>query len=214
MTQRIVVIDYGMGNLHSVVKALEYVGGEAVTVELSDRAEHILSADRVVFPGQGAARDCMQAMRAHGLIDVIKESARNKPFLGICMGLQALMDWSEENDGTECLGLYPGKVARFRNSPGAERLKIPHMGWNSIRQTRPHPLFDGIAEGAYFYFVHSYYVVPAAPALTVGVTDYGVEFTSAIAHENVFALQCHPEKSAQAGLRLLQNFVNWDGSIR
>ncbi|MGF1642019.1 MAG: imidazole glycerol phosphate synthase subunit HisH [Thiotrichales bacterium] len=214
MTQRIVVIDYGMGNLHSVVKALEYVGGDAVTVELTDCAEHILNADRVVFPGQGAARDCMRAMRDHGLIDVIKESARTKPFLGICMGLQALMSWSEENDGTECLGVYSGKVLRFRNQPGGARLKIPHMGWNSIRQVRAHPLFAGIDDGAFFYFVHSYYVAPDDVTLTVGVTDYGIEFTSVIAHDNVFAMQCHPEKSAQAGLTLLKNFVQWDGGSR
>ncbi len=212
MTQRIAVIDYGMGNLHSVVKALEYVGGRDVAVRLTDNAGDILRADRVVFPGQGAARDCMRAMREHALLDVIKESTQSKPFLGICMGLQALLDWSEENEGTQTLGLFRGTVRRFPGQVGGERLKIPHMGWNSIHQTRPHPLYRGIDDGAYFYFVHSYYVDPADPRLTVGTTRYGLEFTSAIARDNVFAIQCHPEKSAQVGLQLLRNFIGWDGS--
>lgn len=208
----VAVIDYAMGNLHSVVKALEHVTD--APVRLSDDPAVIAGAERVVFPGQGAARDCMRAIDAHGLRDSIVRAAREKPFLGICMGMQVLVEHSEENGGTDCLGLFPGQVRYFgddlRDASG-ERLKVPHMGWNRIHQTRDHPLWEGIDNDSRFYFVHSYYLATESPDLEVGHCSYGREFTCAIARDNVFALQSHPEKSADAGLRLLKNFVNWNG---
>jgi glutamine amidotransferase len=212
MGQVIAVIDYGMGNLRSVSKAIEHVAGPGDRVLVTDDSERILSADRVVFPGQGAARDCMVAIGDHHVRRAVVESARSKPFLGICMGLQVLMEFSEENRGTELLGLFPGRVRRFAaDMPGPDglRLKIPHMGWNQVMPTREHALWEGIEPGSRFYFVHSYYVDPADPALTAASTEYGVGFTSALAHENLFAVQFHPEKSADSGLRLLANFVRW-----
>jgi len=211
MAQKIAVIDYGMGNLRSVSKAIEHVAGDA-EVRVTDDHQYIASADRVVFPGQGAARDCMAAIGDHHLNQAILEAARNKPFFGICMGLQVLMKHSEENHGTELLGLFDGEVKRFDGSmpgDGGLPLKIPHMGWSCVDQKQEHPLWDGIDDGARFYFVHSYRVVPVDPTLIAATTDYGVRFTSAIARDNLFATQFHPEKSADVGLRLLQNFVNW-----
>ncbi|MBI5329447.1 MAG: imidazole glycerol phosphate synthase subunit HisH [Betaproteobacteria bacterium] len=214
MTQRIAVVDYGMGNLHSVAKALEHVAPDA-TVLVTDDAQAIAGADRVVFPGQGAAPDCMKEIAAHGLTEVIREAALNKPFLGICMGLQVLFRHSEEGN-TPCLGLMPGEVRRFpaaqMRDPTGAKLKVPHMGWNNVRQTQPHPLWRGIDDGARFYFVHSYYCDPAEAAVTAGQTDYPFAFTSAVARDNLFACQFHPEKSAEAGLQLLKNFITWDGS--
>lgn len=210
---RIAVIDYGMGNLRSVSKAVEHVAGADAEVRVTDDPQAILAADRVVFPGQGAARDCMQAIGEHHLNRAVLEAARTKPFLGICMGLQVLLDYSEENQGTDLLGLLAGRVVRFapdmRGDDGL-LLKIPHMGWNGVEQTRPHPLWAGIDSGARFYFVHSYHVVPQDSGLIAGATDYGIRFTSVIARDNLFAVQFHPEKSADAGLRLLQNFVHWE----
>jgi len=207
----IAVVDYGMGNLHSVAKALEHVAPEA-HVAVTGNADTIRAAARIVFPGQGAAPDCMAGIDALGLRDVILEAARTKPFLGICMGLQVLFQHSDEGD-TACLGIFPGRVVRFaadlRDATGT-RLKVPHMGWNNVRQV-PHPLWQGIADGARFYFVHSYYVVPAQPELAVGFTHYAHEFVCACARDNVFAVQFHPEKSARDGLKLLENFVHWDG---
>lgn len=211
MTQRIAVIDYGMGNLRSVSKAIEHVAPGA-EVGVTDDPTFIAASDRVVFPGQGAARDCMAAINQHHLSQAVRRAAAEKPFLGICMGLQVLMEFSEENDGTELMGLYPGRVVRFApDMPGNEglALKIPHMGWNKVAQTRPHALWTGIDPGTRFYFVHSYYVALQQPELTFGATEYGVTFTCAIASDNLFAVQFHPEKSAQAGLRLLENFLNW-----
>ena len=211
MSQKIAVIDYGMGNLRSVSKAVEHVAPDAA-VRVTDDPAFISAADRVVFPGQGAARDCMAAISQHHVNKAVREAAAGKPFLGICMGLQVLMNFSEENDGTQLMGLFPGKVVRFASDmPGDAglHLKIPHMGWSPVDQARAHPLWDGIPSGSRFYFVHSYRVVPEDSELTVGTTDYGVTFTSAIARDNLFAVQFHPEKSADAGLRLLQNFVNW-----
>ncbi len=212
MTQKIAVIDYGMGNLRSVVKALEFVADNKADILLTDKPEVVAAADHVVFPGQGAARDCMQALRDTGMDEVVAEALKTKPFLGVCMGLQVLMTHSEENGGTDLLNLFEGEVTRFPDSFHAERLKVPHMGWNTIREVQQgHPLFKGIHDNSHFYFVHSYYVTPADPTVTAGETDYGVTFTSAIARDNVFALQSHPEKSADAGLQLLRNFISWDG---
>ena len=209
----VAVIDYGMGNLRSVTKALEHV--TEAPVRLTSDPAAIAAAQRVVFPGQGAARDCMRAIDEHGLRESIVAAAREKPFLGICMGMQVLVEHSEENGGTDCLGLFPGEVRYFgddlRDADG-HRLKVPHMGWNQVQQTREHPLWAGIDNGSRFYFVHSYYLETESPDLEIGHCTYGRGFTCAIARDNVFALQCHPEKSADAGLRLLRNFVNWNPS--
>ena len=209
----IAVVDYGMGNLHSVAKALEHVA-PAANVMVTGNPETIRAATRIVFPGQGAAPDCMAEINALGLREVILEAARTKPFLGICMGLQVLFQHSDEGD-TECLGLFPGRVRRFAedlSDAAGTRLKVPHMGWNNVRQVA-HPLWAGIADGARFYFVHSYYVVPARPDLAMGFTEYGHEFVCACARDNIFAVQFHPEKSARDGLQLLSNFVHWDGKF-
>jgi glutamine amidotransferase len=212
MSKSIAVIDYGMGNLRSVSKAIEHVAGVHDKIHVTDDPELILQADRVVFPGQGAARDCMAAISNHHLNRAVLKAAETKPFLGICMGMQVLMRFSEENQGTPLMGLFEGQVKRFPESWDAEghRLKIPQMGWNRVKQTLAHPLWEGIEDDTRFYFVHSYYVDPQDRALVAGTTDYGIPFTSVIARNNLFATQFHPEKSADAGLRLLQNFVNWD----
>lgn len=214
MAETIAVIDYGMGNLRSVVKALEHVAGNQQSVVLTDSDQEITAAQRVVFPGQGAVRDCMRAIDEHGLRETIVDAAQNKPFLGICMGMQVLVEHSEENGGTDCLGIYPGKVRYFGNpltDANGDKLKVPHMGWNQVAQTREHPLWQGIDNNSRFYFVHSYYLETEAPDLEAGHCTYGKGFTCAVARDNVFAMQCHPEKSADAGLRLLSNFVQWDG---
>ena len=211
MARKIAVVDYGMGNLRSVSKAVEHVAG-AAEVRVTDDPKYIAAADRVVFPGQGAARDCMAAISQHHVNQAVRRAAQEKPFLGICMGLQVLMTHSDENGGTALMNLFGGRVIRFAEDmpgDGGLHLKIPHMGWSQVEQTREHPLWDGIPTGARFYFVHSYRVVPDDPELTVGATEYGVRYTSAIARDNVFAVQFHPEKSADMGLRLLQNFVRW-----
>ncbi len=207
----IAVVDYSMGNLRSVSKAIEHVADD-VRVLVTDDAKAIANAERVVFPGQGAARDCMAAIERHGLRDVILDAARNKPFLGICMGLQVLLSHSEENGGSDLLDLFPGEVRRFASgmTDGKQRLKIPHMGWSQVNQAGPHPLWNGIDDGARFYFVHSYYVDPEDDSLTAATTDYGIRYTSAIARDNLFAVQFHPEKSADAGLTLLRNFITWN----
>jgi glutamine amidotransferase len=210
----IAVVDYGMGNLRSVTKALEHVAEEQRVVLTSDPAV-VAAAGRVVFPGQGAARDCMRALDEHGLRSAVLAAADDRPFLGLCMGLQVLLEHSEENQGTTCLGKYPGEVRYFgedlHDPKTGERLKIPHMGWNQVHQLRSHPLWRGIPDQSRFYFVHSYYVDPSEADLTVGSTYYGREFTSAVARANVFAVQFHPEKSAANGLKLLENFAHWDG---
>jgi glutamine amidotransferase len=211
----IAVVDYGMGNLRSVDKALEHVARSGQKVRITSSAEEIAEADRVVFPGQGAARDCMRELTERNLIAPIRQAAKEKPFLGICMGLQVLMSHSEENNGVDCMGLFKGEVRFFgkvlnRNKP-AEPLKIPHMGWNNVTQTISHPLWHGIKQGSRFYFVHSYYVDPVDEAIVAGETEYDIVFTSAIACDNLFAVQFHPEKSAADGLQLLKNFAQWDG---
>ena len=208
----IAIIDYGMGNLRSVAKALEHVAPTARVCITQDRHD-ILHADRVVFPGQGSIRDCMRELARWDLIDVVRDAACSKPFLGLCLGPQALLDFSEENGGTPCLGVLPGRVVWFgelHDPDSAERLKVPHMGWNQVHQLGAHPLWSGIAQDSRFYFVHSYYLQPADPALAAGQTRYGFSFTSAIARDNLFAVQFHPEKSAAAGLRLLANFAGWN----
>ena len=212
--QTIAVVDYGMGNLRSVVNALEFVSEGRHQILLTSAAEKVLAADRIVFPGQGAAGDCMRAIDDHGLREAIVTAARQRPFLGICMGLQVLVEFSEENQGTPCLGIFPGRVRYFgdgHKDPSGVKLKVPHMGWNRVTQTQTHPLWHSIEDGSRFYFVHSYYLDEDDAGLVAGTTDYGFGFTSAIAHDNLFALQCHPEKSAAAGLQLLRNFVDWDG---
>ena len=213
--ERVVVIDYRMGNLRSVAKALVHVAENRAEISVSSDARVVGDADRVVFPGQGAIRDCMLELERHRLVDAVKEAITTKPFLGICLGQQALMESSEEHAGTAGLGVFAGSVKRFsdnaRDESTGERLKVPHMGWNNVRFAKNHPLWRGIDDGAYFYFVHSYYVVPEDDDVVVGLTRYGVEFSSAIARGNLFAAQFHPEKSARAGLTLLENFLEWDG---
>lgn len=211
MARRIVVVDYGMGNLRSVAKAVEHVAGDAEVLVTDDPAA-IRAAERVVFPGQGAARDCMRAIGEHHLNQAIRDAAASKPFLGICMGMQVLLEHSEENGGTDLLGLYAGEVRRFPGNargPDGILLKIPQMGWNRVHPTGPHALWAGIEPGSRFYFVHSYYADPVDRSLIAATTDYGLDYASAIARANVFAVQFHPEKSAQAGLRLLENFCRW-----
>jgi imidazole glycerol-phosphate synthase subunit HisH len=211
MKTSIAIVDYGMGNLRSVAQALRKAE-PAADVAIVDQPEAIRAADRVVLPGQGAMPDCMRCLGASGLQEAVLEAARNKPLLGVCVGEQMLFDWSAEG-GTDGLGLMAGKVLRFaldgQLQDDGSRFKVPQMGWNRVRQRQPHPLWDGVPDDAYFYFVHSYYVAPADPALTVGETLYGAPFTSAVARDNLFATQFHPEKSADVGLRLYRNFVHW-----
>ena len=208
----IAVVDYGMGNLRSVAKALEHVAPKARVI-VSSSAVEIDAADRVVFPGQGAMPDCMRFLAESGLRDAVLRAAASKPLFGVCVGEQMLFDWSAEGD-TPGLGVLPGKVVRFPEEamrlPDGSRLKVPHMGWNRVAQVRPHPIWSGVPDGAYFYFVHSFYVQPADPALGAGESDYGLRFTCAVARDNIFATQFHPEKSAANGLKLYENFVHWN----
>lgn len=209
----VAIIDYNMGNLHSVERAARHVAPQGTTVAITADPDMIKQADRVIFPGQGAARDCMRELETRGLAEVVRDVAQTKPFLGICMGMQVLMSHSEENSGVDCLSLYSGQVRYFGTAHAAvttdEALKIPQMGWNQITQKTAHPLWDGIADGARFYFVHSYYVQPDDADLVTGESDYGITYAAAIARDNVFAIQAHPEKSADDGLKLLSNFMHW-----
>ncbi len=214
MSGVVAVIDYGMGNLHSVASALGHVGAEQVVV--THEAERIAAADRVVFPGVGAIRDCMAEIRRlhcdRLLVEALVE--QHKPVLAICVGLQALMTHSQENDGVDCLDIIPGEVRYFGNplvGEGGERLKVPHMGWNQVRQTIDHPLWRDIPDMTRFYFVHSYYVDAVDRSLVAGSVEYGVTADAALARDNLFAVQFHPEKSAEAGLQLLRNFIEWNG---
>ncbi len=220
--KQVVVIDYGMGNLHSVASALKFLGPDIDVAVTGDR-ETIANADHVIFPGVGAIRDCMAEIRKQQVDKAVAEvMASGKPMLAICVGLQALMDFSEENDGIDCLGVFAGKVrffsgnAAFRasrdeGSASGERLKVPHMGWNKVQQKLQHPLWQGIENGSRFYFVHSYYVEAQQQELVAGGCHYGIDFTAAMAEKNIFAVQFHPEKSHTNGLQLLTNFLNWDG---
>lgn len=208
---KIVVVDYGMGNLRSVAQALRAVAPDA-EVKISGEIADIKSADRLVLPGQGAMPDCMRSLRESGVQEAVLEAARSKPLFGVCVGEQMLFDISAEGD-TPGLGLLPGKVVRFDLSgklqDDGSRFKVPQMGWNRVRQAQPHALWQDIADDAYFYFVHSYYAQPALAHHTVGTTDYGSIFACAVAKDNIFATQFHPEKSASAGLQLYKNFVHW-----
>jgi glutamine amidotransferase len=199
----IAVVDYGMGNLRSVSKALEHVA-PGVEVAVTADPDRILSCERIVVPGQGAMPDCMRNLEASGAREAVLEAMRAKPYLGICLGLQMLFERAEEG-ATPGLALLAGDVPRFR----VTGLKIPHMGWNEVMQTRPHALWQGIADASRFYFVHSYYPAPREAALTAATCIYGAPFTCAVARDNIFAVQFHPEKSQSAGLQLLSNFVRW-----
>jgi len=210
----IAVVDYGMGNLRSVAKALEHVAPESTVVITADPQE-LNKADRIVFPGQGAMPDCMREVDRRGLREPLMEAAQCKPFLGLCIGLQMLFEHSEEGNITG-LGILPGRVVRFpverMQDASGNKLKVPHMGWNRVLQKQPHPMWEGIEDGSRFYFVHSFYVEAADPEIIAGETQYPFAFTCAAARNNIFAVQFHPEKSQSVGLRLLSNFVRWSGS--
>jgi len=213
MRRLVAVVDYGMGNLRSVSQAVMHVAthsGHEVVV--TSRPEEVLAAERVVLPGQGAMRDCMRELRESGLEAAVREAAASKPLMGVCVGMQMLLDHSEEQD-TPGLGLITGQVRRFRLDgrlqPDGSRYKVPQMGWNQVHQAATHPIWAGVPDGAYFYFVHSYYAAPSDPRHSAGETDYGDRFTSAVARDNIFATQFHPEKSADHGLALYRNFLAW-----
>ncbi|MBL4729203.1 MAG: imidazole glycerol phosphate synthase subunit HisH [Gammaproteobacteria bacterium] len=216
---KIAVIDYGMGNLHSVAKALEHVGrelNESVEVIVTADSNVIAEADRVIFPGVGAIRDCMAEIRRLDVDQIVKDAIHSKPVLAICVGMQALMSASEENGGVECLGFLDGEVRYFgddlRGADG-QRLKVPHMGWNQVSQSRDHPLWKDVPDNSRFYFVHSYYVEAQQQGMVTGTTNYGHDFVAALADSNIFAVQFHPEKSQTVGLTLLRNFLLWDGTV-
>ena len=207
----IAVVDYGMGNLRSVWQALLKVA-DGKQVVVTDKPETIALAERVVFPGQGAMPDCMKELDARSLRPAILEASQNKPFLGICIGMQMLFEMSEEGH-TPGLGILPGKVCRFPEKMQDEhgnKLKVPHMGWNTVKQVAPHPIWKGIDDPAFFYFVHSYHASLKASDLIIGQTNYKDPFTSCVAQDNIVGIQCHPEKSAAVGLQLLHNFVHWN----
>ena len=208
----VAVVDYGMGNLRSVSQALAHVARDGdVRVVVTSNREEVEAADRVVLPGQGAMRDCMRQLRDSGLQAAVLDAAARKPLMGVCVGMQMLLDHSEEQD-TPGLGLIPGRVRRFRLDgrlqPDGSRYKVPQMGWNPVAQ-HPHPMWAGVPDGTHFYFVHSFYAVPSDPRHIAGETDYGGRFTSAIERDNIFATQFHPEKSAEHGLTLYRNFLTW-----
>jgi len=218
----VAVVDYGMGNLRSVAQAVARVAreasksGAAFEVLVTSRPDEVAAAERVVLPGQGAMPDCMRELRDSGLEAAVREAAATRPLLGVCVGMQMLLDRSEEGPagpGTPGLGLVAGEVVRFRLDgrvqPDGSRFKVPQMGWNEVVQARPHPLWDGIPDSAYFYFVHSFFARPSDPRHSLGETDYGARFTSALGRDNIFATQFHPEKSADHGLALYRNFLHW-----
>jgi len=207
---RVAVIDYGMGNLRSVAKALETVSSNT-KVEITADPQQILSADHIVFPGVGAMRDCISELQRLELDDVIHQAVVQKPFLGICLGMQALLSSSEENDGSQGLNIIEGQARHFDMAPQYQHLKIPHMGWNEVHQNKAHSLWQDIKQDSRFYFVHSYYVSPTDANVIAATTAYPEPFSSAVQKDNVFAVQFHPEKSQNDGLKLLENFLNWDG---
>ncbi len=210
----VAVVDYGMGNLRSVTQAVLHAAqGSGVDVVWARRPEEVMAADRVVLPGQGAMRDCMRELHQSGMYPAVMHAAAHKPLMGVCVGMQMLLDRSEEG-ATDSLGLIPGEVVRFRlegqRQPDGSRYKVPQIGWNRVRQSRPHPVWAGVPDGSWFYFVHSYYARPSDARHTVGEADYGPSFTAAVARDNIFATQFHPEKSADSGLALYRNFLHWN----
>lgn len=208
----VAVIDYGMGNLRSVSKAAEYVATGDTRVVVTSDAQVVKDADAIIFPGQGAAKACMQALYDTNMTHTLIEAAQQKPFLGICMGLQVLMTHSDENNGIECLNIIPGTVKKFELDAHPE-LKLPHMGWNQIKQIQAHPLWHNIEQDSRFYFVHSYHVQPDNFEIITGKSEHGQTFVSCIAQNQLFAIQAHPEKSAQAGIQLFKNFLSWNGKL-
>jgi glutamine amidotransferase len=215
VTRTVAVVDYGMGNLRSVSQAVAHAASKTddVRVIVTGNPEEVLLADRIVLPGQGAMRDCMRELADSGLRESVLDALRTKPVMGVCVGMQMLLDHSEEQN-TPGLGVVPGRVKRFRlegrKQPDGSRFKVPQMGWNRVQQAHPHPIWRGVPDGAWFYFVHSYYVEPSDPHHSAGITDYGQCFTSAVARDNIFATQFHPEKSAADGLMLYRNFLHWN----
>jgi glutamine amidotransferase len=223
--KKVAVVDYGMGNLRSVTQAVMHVAADAgVEVIWARTAKEVMDAERVVLPGQGGMRDCMHELHASGMYDAVMHAAAHKPLMGVCVGMQMLLDHSQEQD-VACLGLIPGEVVKFdlagQHQPDGSRFKVPQMGWNQVWQSgehgkrpgngvRPHPVWGDVPDGSYFYFVHSYYAQPSDARHTVGETDYGQRFTSAIARDNIFATQFHPEKSSEHGLALYRNFLHWN----
>ena len=212
----VAVIDYGMGNLRSVAQAvIAAAHGSGVEVIITSDPAQVHKAERVVLPGQGAMRDCMRELHDSGLMPEVLHAAAHKPLFGVCVGMQMLLDHSAEGGagGTACLGLIPGEVVKFdlagQLQPDGSRFKVPQMGWNQVRQTSQHPLWAGVPDNSYFYFVHSFYAKPLDVRHTVGVSDYGQPFTSALSRDNIFATQFHPEKSADMGLMLYRNFLSW-----
>ena len=214
MSRTVAVVDYGMGNLRSVSQAVMHVAqGSGVDVIVTSKPEEVLAAERVVLPGQGAMPDCMHELRASGLLEAVLHAAANKPLMGVCVGMQMLLSRSEEGP-TDGLGLIAGDVIRFQLDgqlqPDGSRYKVPQMGWNQVFQAQPHALWAGVPDGSYFYFVHSYYARPSDPRHSAGETDYGTRFTCALARDNIFATQFHPEKSADHGLAVYRNFLRWN----
>ncbi|WBF65577.1 MAG: imidazole glycerol phosphate synthase subunit HisH [Candidatus Kinetoplastibacterium crithidii] len=215
---KIAIIDYGMSNLHSVARALQYAAPEA-SIKICNKAKDISEADRIILPGQGAMSDSMMNLEKSGLLEIVKETINNKPVMGICVGQQMLFESSEEGNNTKCLSLIKGHVYLFKGKIFAQNnicsqsnnqlLKVPHIGWNRVRQCQNHHLWTDIPNNTHFYFVHSYYVKPVDSRLILGETDYGISFASAIISNNIFAVQFHPEKSSKNGLILYRNFVNW-----
>jgi glutamine amidotransferase len=212
VAETIGVIDYGMGNLHSLGKALERVASSE-RILISYDADDLRACDKLVLPGVGGVRACMTELKRLELYELVREQARKVPLLGICLGMQVLHEWSDENNGVPALGLIPGKVVRFPDPApgGAERLKVPHMGWNRVRQVNKHPVWANVPDDSWFYFVHSYYAAPRYKKHVLGMADYGQPFAAAVAKDNIVAFQFHPEKSQTAGMTLLANFVSWDG---
>ena len=218
MTRTVAVVDYGMGNLRSVSQAVMHVAhGSGVEVIVTSKPDEVFAAERIVLPGQGAMPDCMRELRDSGLREAVLHAAAHKPLMGVCVGMQMLLERSEEGPqgvGTPGLGLIGGEVVRFqldgKVQPDGSRYKVPQMGWNQVLQARPHALWQGVPDAAYFYFVHSFYARPSDPHHSVGETDYGSRFTCALARDNIFATQFHPEKSAEHGLALYRNFLHWN----
>lgn len=217
--KRVAVVDYGMGNLRSVTQAVMHVAADAgVEVVWARTPAEVMAAERVVLPGQGGMRDCMRELHESGMYSAVMHAAQHKPLMGVCVGMQMLLDHSQEQD-TPCLGLIPGEVVKFELAgqiqPDGSRYKVPQMGWNQVWHSdlghpRPHPVWGDVPDGSYFYFVHSYYAQPSDARHSVGETDYGQRFSAAIARDNIFATQFHPEKSADHGLSLYRNFLHWN----